>query len=575
MHVPEPVLTNAPRIEQLVHEGRLELSVQDAISLALQNNLDISVQRYAPLLAETTVLLAKTQGSFPGLFLDPQATSNLFWDRRSIPINNPFISGTGVVLSSINTNTAQYNFQYQQGFTSGTNYAVAFDNTRSSSSNPANLLNPSVEPVFSVAFSQPLLNGLGFFQNRAALYIARYGKTFADLTFQQQLITSIAQVATQYWELVFSREDVQVQQENVALAQKLYDDNMRQMEIGTLAHLDVTRAEAQLESAKASLIASQTNQLQQQQLLKNLITKNPLDPLLLNVEIVPTDIPVEPKFDVIPIQDAVQEALTKRPDVLQGKTTLLSDDINARASRRALLPQLNITGQYTSTGLAGNSKTFGPSVADGLSNAVVDSMGNVIGHVQLTTTPIVGTSQGGWFDALSTVFKNQFPDYNLGVNLTIPIRNRAAQATHTRALLQERQDEVKYRQVQNQVVVDIRNAQIALTQDHAQIASAQKARALSEETLDAEQKKLQLGASTVFMVISDQQTLAAARETEIRSMINMIEAKITFDRVMGRTLEINNVTIADARNGQIQRDNLIPGTPANGDIVGEIRDAHH
>jgi outer membrane protein TolC len=572
LQVAQPQLTNSPRLEQLIHEGKLELSLQNAIALALENNLDISIQRYAPWLAETDILRAKAQGAFSGLFLDPQVSSTILWDRRSSPVNNPFLSGTNVILSAITNNTAQYNFQYQQGFTSGTNYAVAFNNTRSSSSNAANLFNPAVQSALNFSFSQALLNGFGFLQNRAGLVIAKNNKVVADLTFKQQLINSISQVANSYWELVFARNDVIVKQQSVDLAQKLYEDNKRQVAIGTLAQIEVTRAEAQLATAQSDLIVSQTNQLQQQVLLKNLITKSPLDPLLLNVEIVPTEQPIEPNFEIIPIQDAVQEALTKRPDVLQSKTNLLSDDVNARASRRALLPSLSLNGQFNLAGLAGNSKLLG-TASTVAGTPIVDANGNVVPNLFVASTvrPLAGTQAGGWGDALSAIGQGSFPDYGVSLTLTLPIRNRPAQAANARALLQERQDESRLRQVQNTVVVDVRTAQIALENGKARVGAAAKARVLQEQTLDAEQKKYQLGASTVFQVIQTQRDLATARSSELRAKIDMIEAKVTFDRVMGRTLEVNNVTLAEGKKGQTNRDTLIPGTTVSGDLVGESR----
>jgi outer membrane protein len=571
IRVADPQLVNSPRLEQMIHDGKLEISLQDAIALALENNLDISIQRYAPWLAETDILRAKGQSSVSGVNLDPVVTSNLFWDRRSSPVNNPFISGTGVVLGSINTNTAQYNFLYSQGFTTGTNYTIGFNNTRSSSSNPANIFNPSVTSSLALAFTQPLLNGFGFAQNRSGLLIAKNNKAIADLTFQQQLITSVTAVSNSYWELVFARNDVKVKQQSVDLAQKLYDDNQRQVAIGTLAQIEVTRAAAQLATAKSDLILSQTNQLQQQTLLRNLITKSPMDPLLQNVEIVPTDDAAEPKFDVIPIQDAVQEALTKRPDVLQARTTLLSDDVSVHSTRRAMLPTLNLSGTYAMSGLAGNTKILGSPVA-GLGTQIVDSSGTPQNlFVPTSTRPVIGIAPGGWGDALSSIYNNNFPDYNVGVTLTIPIRNRPAQAANARALLQERQDEARLRQLQNTVVVDVRNAQIALENGRARVSAAAQARVLQEQTLDAEQKKYQLGASTVFQVIQTQRDLATARSTELRALIDMIEAKVTFDRVMGRTLETNKVTIAEAKSGQAVRETRIPGTAVNGELMGVSR----
>jgi len=350
-------------------------------------------------------------------------------------------------------------------------------------------------------------------------------------------------VANAYWELVFARENVKVQQEAVAVAEKLYSDNKRQVEIGTMAPIDVTRAESEVATDRQNLIVAQTVQQQQQTLLISTITKDPLTPSLINVEVIPTDSATQPvEMQVAPLPDAVKEAWEKRPDILQQVEDLKARDINVRATNNALLPTFTVSGQYLTQGLGGNAKL-------------------------LSGTTVVGIVPGGLSDALSNVFNNRFPDYTLQFNLTLPIRNRPAQADSARALLERRQSEARMRQLRNNVVIDVRNTQIALEQDRARVQAAVQARILQEKTLDAEQKKYQLGASTVYLVIQTQRDLSNARGVELRALVDLAKAKIDYERALGRTLDVNRVSIADARSGTVEQDTLIPGT-FHGEVIG-------
>ncbi len=585
--VAPPQLTNSPRFEQLIHDGKMELSLQDAIALALENNLDIAVQRYTPWIAETDILrtqgggasrglagtgTASVLGAIPAQTFDPQVTSTLSLDHRATPVNNPFLSGigqpTGALVPLVN-HTTQANFQYSQGFHTGTALAVTQNNTRASTSSPAALFNPSVQSTLFVSFTQQLLNGFGLLANTRFIRIAKNSKKIADLAFAQQVITTVTQVENLYWELVFAREDVKVKQRSVTLADKLYNDNKRQVEIGTLAPIEVVRAEAEVARASQDLIVSQTLHLQQQTLLKNAITKNPLDPVVQAVEIDPTDVVAQPaKIEILPLQDAVKEALDKRPDVLQSVVDLKNRDINVRATRNALLPTLSLFGQYGWTGLAGNSRKLGTATTVA-GSPVVDANGNAIPNFFLPASlvPILGTNRSGLNDALGSIFGSDFPTYSLQLNLTIPIRNRPAQADNARAILEQRQAETRLQQIENGVVVEVRNAQIALEQNRARVQAAQKSRVLQDQTLDAEQKKYQLGASTIFFVIQAQRDLAQAQNVEVRALVDLAKAQIDFDRALGRTLETNRISIADAKGGQVHRETLIPGT-VSGEIVG-------
>ena len=584
--IPAPVLTNSPRIDQLIHEGKIELSMQEAVELALENSLDIVVQRYNPWFADAGILKANAGGfggTTPGavfggssannplLNFDPVVTTVLTLDDRKSPINNPLTSGTGTGISSLAalaTHTSIFNVQYAQGFATGTTFFTAWDNTRNSASLSANLFNPSVQTTIFAGFQQQLLNGFGRSVGTRNIRIAKNNRKIADWAFTQQAITTVTNTIAAYWELVFARENVKVQQQAVTVAEKLYNDNRKQLEIGTMAPLDVTRAESELATDRQNLIVAQTVQLQDQQTLKNAISKNPLAPNFVNVEIVPTDLPSRPEAIEAPtFEDAVKEAFAKRPELQEEALNLLNGEIDLKATRNALLPTATLTAQYSSVGLAGNQAQFTTATVAGA--PVVDANGNPVPGDFLPATRFTpnGVAQAGFSDALSSAFHNNFPDYQISLNVQIPIRNRSAQADNQRAILTQRWLEAQLQQMKNAALLDVRNTYIALTQDRAQVDAASKARELQQQTFDAEQKKYQLGASTVYLVIQTQRDLINAQGTELRALANLAEAKANYERAVGRTLEVNRVTIADAKTGEAERETLIPGT-LHGQVVG-------
>jgi outer membrane protein len=562
--VPEPILTNSPRIEQMVQDNKLRISLQDAVDLALQDNLDITIQRYLPWIAEANVLRTLSGssplgsaitplGNIPAQNFDPVITGTFSLDARGIPVNNPITAGTGGsaavgTFSSLYTHTAVGDVQYNQGFHTGTSFSAAFNNVRASSSSLNNFFNPSVQSNFIFVANQQLLNGFGLLANEHYIRIARLDKSIADQSLQQQVITSITAVRNAYWELVFARGNVDVAREEIELANKLYSDNKKQVDVGTLAPLEIVQAEAQVATANQALIVAQTTVLQDQLTLLNLISKNPSSPVLRTVEIIPTDTAdvAPPEVEKLPLENLVTEAVTKRPDVLQAGLTIKGDDINVRTTKNALLPILNLSAEYATEGLSGDSRPAASCVP-----------------APPATTCQVFT---GLATSLSQELTGVYPEYNAQISLTIPIRNRAAQANNVTAILTQRQDEARYQQIVNNAAIDVHNAQITLEQARITLAAAIKTRDLDQQTLDAEQKKLQLGASTLFNVVTDQNTLAAAASAEVRARVNLVEGKVNFDRAMARTLEVYNITIADAKAGKISKDTMIPGTSATGQL---------
>jgi outer membrane protein len=595
VNIPSSNLTNSPKIDQLIHDGKLEISLQDAIELALENSLDIEVARYNVWFADTDILNTKGGGigrgtlgaslpyspaNVPFLNFDPTVTGTISFDSQVVPVNNPFISGTGTTASTtgLPIHSNQYNFGISQSFSPGTTVSLNWDNTRSSSGSAFNSFNPSVQSSLYLNIQQPLLNGAGTFVNRRNIMISKNNRKIADLAFTQQAITTITNAITVYYELAYARENVNVQRQAVTVAEKLYNDNKKQLEIGTMAPLDVTRAESELATDRQNLIVAQTAQLQQQQALRNAISKDPMAVNLINVEIIPTDKPAPPAIvEAASFEDAVKEAFTKRPDLREQELNLINAGIDSKAQRKALLPTANLIARYGSQGLAGNTPITSSTAAagnqivgsNGQPITVLDSAGNPVTIFEpSSTTTVVGTKTGGLGDAQSQIFHNQFPDYYVALNLNIPLRNRVAQADYQRSVLTQRQNEAQLRVLKNAAILDVRNTYIALVQNRARVEAAGKARELQQQTFDAESKKYQLGASTVYQVILTQRDLITAQGTELRALADLVEAKANYERALGRTLEVNNVTIADSGRGTtVEKDTLIPGT-VNGQVVG-------
>jgi outer membrane protein len=591
-NIPEPMLTNSTRLDQLIQDGKLMLSLDDAISLALENNLSISVERFVPWISETQLLKAQaggipqsasTQqvvlGSSPSVSFDPIFTAGYNWYHSNVPVNNPFISGTGTGTNIlvVNQNSSAVNFGYSQGFHTGTDLSVTLNTPRTATNEPDVFFNPAFSPVLTATLSQPLLNGFGILPNTRYIIEAKNQIKVANSLFAQQVITVVTQTSNDYWELVYDRQNVKVEEAAVGVSQKLWEDNKKQLEIGTMAPLDVLTAESQLATDQQNLIVAQTTKLQQETVLLNDIAKNLLAQDVAGIEIVPTTPIATPDIvENIPLQEAVQEAWKKRPELYQADLNLKNSQIEVKATRNALLPSLNAYVQYVSQGLNGTGFNTtginGTFVADPEA-PLVDANGVPIlinGNEAFTGAPASTTavSHGGVSDALSQLFRNQYPTYAAGITLTMPLRNRSAQADSARAQFDERQQRVQYRQTENTIVINVRNAIIALAQDRSQVAAAEKARNLAQQTLDAEQKKYQLGSSTSYQVVLRSRDLTAAQGTALRAQANLAEALVNFNQAMGRTLEVQHITVADAMRGEMTRDPLIPGTPVPGSVIG-------
>ncbi len=581
-YVAEVDFGNSNRLEQLLRDGNLYLSLEDALALALENNLDIAYMRYEPLVADTDILRARagggaraqgaepsdlstgasagggrTAGAIPTVRvgaaggpalpqLEPVLTSNMNWAHRSSPTTSNFSTGTNTFISEQSAS----GLTYSQAFLTGTAFSMSFNTTGTTNNSLRNNFNPATNSNATLNFRQSLTQGFGRSLNSRQIRIARNNREVSDLSFKQQVMQTVSQIQNLYWDLVSYNEDVRVRQQSLALSEKLYNDNKRQVEIGTLAPIEIVRAEAEVASRQQELTAALTRVQQQETIIKNALSKSGVAALAISeARIVPTTRITVPSVEPIePVQDLVALALQARPELAQSRIRLTNSDINLKAVRNAMLPQVDLVAGMTNNALAG---------------AVNRNVLPIPGQPLAVPSEFF---QGGLGTTLNQIFARNFPDYSVGVQLTIPVRNRAAQADMSAAQLQHRQQEIRMRQAENGVRVEVRNALIAMQQARAQMDSSIKSRVLQEQTLDAEQKKYALGASTIFLVIQAQRDLAMARSVEVQAMNNYAKARVELDRSTGQTLAKNNISLEEAYQGTVKRTpDPIPARPRDGD----------
>ena len=572
--VAPPTTGNSGRLDALLRGGNLYLSLQDCIALALENNLDIAIQRYGPELADASVLQAEaggfargvstnvtagpsgvavsSSGTTPGSnqnavsqassasssavggsvlnssgpsipSLDPVLVGSANWSHATSPQTSTFITGTTSLINQQATNSVAV----QKGFLTGTTVSLGLNNATTTSNNLRNVFNPATSSSLSLTITQNLLQGFGPAVNSRQIRIARNNREVSDLTFKLQVETTVAAVMELYWQLVALHDQVRVANEAITSATRLYEDNKRQVEVGTLAPIEVTRAEAQIAAGQQQLVIAQTQVLQQETILKTALSRNGVaSPLVADARIITTDqinIPdVEP---ISPIQDMTAMALSARPELAQSRIQLTNQQLTIRGSKNALLPTLQAVANVANNGLAGTA-------------------------VNSTASAFF---EGGYGNVLSQVFSRNFPNYSAGFNLNIPLRNRAAQAQVINDELTLRQQQLGLQRLENQVRVDVQNSLIGLTQARAQYQAASKQRVLQAQTLDAEQKKLALGASTIYNVIQDQQTLTQAESNEVAAKAAYARAKVELDRATGQILTNNNISMDEAFRGEVSR----------------------
>ncbi len=582
--VPEPVLANSPRLEQLVRDGQLYLSLKDAIDLALEDNLDLAIARYNLPIANTDILRTQAGGFFRGVntgvvqgtpgggvggfgtgapgagaggttggaggagagasglvqstlgtgtavsSYDPLINLQGGEEHQTTPLANRQIYGVPL----LQLNTGQVNAAFTQSFATGTTVNFSFSNARQTTNSPFFNLSPSLTSQFRFQFQQELLAGFGFGPNLRYLRIARNNKKISDIAFKDQVIATVTQIENIYWDLVSAYEQTRVNEQSFSFAQQTLENTKKQLQLESVPAMDVMRAEAEVSRRDQDLTVARTSLQLQETLMKNAITKSLDDPVLEAMRVIPTDRlqTVEKQVSVeasAPIADLISTALHARPELAETNIDLVNRQISRRAASNALLPSLSLVGFYGGYGLAG---PLNPTY----------NLGQNISSVP-----------GDFVGAMQNAFNNTAPDYYLGLNLNIPIRNRVAKADQYRSELEYRQAELRMEQLKKQVRIEVRNAQYALDQTGARVQAARKARDLAQRTFDITKKEQELGSGSTYQTLSAQRDLALAELDLVSAQTTYEKAKVELDRTTGATLEHNGILLQDAITGVVSR----------------------
>lgn len=581
---------NSPRVHELIRAGTMYLSLQDALALAIENNLDIELQRFTLPSADTELLRAKGGGITRGLnytlaeaptgvggplspvltnpvtsfsattgssvttnalelgllagpqanlsmqgtvpqsigtavpIYDPSIVGQLNWNHQTTPQNSSFLTGT----PSLITNNFLANAGIQQGFSTGAVANLGLNNNHQSLNSLRTGYNPYTGSSLGLNVTQPLLRGFGMSLNRRFIRIAGDEQRIGSLLFQQQLIATVYGVVRLYTDFVALFQDVKVKQESVRLAEKLLADIKAQVEEGTLAPVEETRANAQIYSTQQDLVNAQGLLDEQEAILKNVLTRlGNQDEEVRAAHIVPTDtLEIPDQENVQPIQDLISQALANRPDLGQARLQIDVSKIGLQGSKNATLPELDLFGIAQNNGLAG---TLNP--------------------LQPTADPALIGGYGGVLDQL---FTRKYPTYGIGLQLNLPIHNRIAEADLARDEIQLKQSQIRLRQLENQARLEVEDALIAMRRARAASAAAAQARAFQEQSLQVEQAKFDVGASTAFFVIQYESLLAQARSTEVAAKSAYVKARAGLERAIGTILENNRISVDAATRGSIR-----------------------
>jgi len=597
-HLAAPNLANTARIDGLMHDGKLYLSLNDAIALALENNLDIAIARYNLNIADTDILRAKAGsvtlgvntgivqntpgggvgglggqvgsgtggttlgaggagagagglvGSTLGLpqpfitSFDPILTGNYQSDHASFIPTSPFQG------SFQGTTTA--NFGYIQGFHWGTNLSLGFNNTRTTTNSAFTTVSPALNSGFNFRLTQHLLQGFGIAANTRFIRIAKNNRELSDVAFRLQVITTVDQIENMYWDLVYAYENLRVKQESLAFSEKTLSDTKKQVEIGSLAPIESVRAQSTVAADQQALTVAKTNLQLQQLLAKNALSRTLHDPVLAGAEVIPTStMEVPPTEQIQPTEDLVNDALRHRAELVESRIQLNSQEYSNKAVRSALLPTLDLFAYYGGSGVGGAQNP-----------ANICQSPNQQFCASATPDPTQGqfpiAPSTGYTSTLNQLVNSSAPDKGIGLQLNIPLRNRSAQATQIRSELEYRQLQMALQQTENKISIEVRSAQFGVEQNRASVASAQAAVDYAKQSLDAEQKKYQFGTSTTTAVLQNRSALATAESTLLSAMAAYEKSRVELDRAVGTLLDHNAISLDDAARGQVTRMPTVP-----------------
>jgi len=557
--VDPPALENSARLRTLIRDGKLPLSLADAMALTLENNLDIVIQRYVIYFSQTDVLRTKsgqasrgfTGALFPGELnsgaigagvsnsgstggtgnaggitggggavsigpagaFDPAVSFGFSWDRVTSPLNSLVVSGIPTTTSY----ATAFSGTYAQMFTTGASYSVSLSALRQSTTQKNTLFNPDVTTRLSLGFNQPLLAGSGHLPNERFMMVAHNNQKTAQNVFRLQVIASVVQLENAYWDLAAAQRNVDVAAESVTASRELLEDSRKQLQIGTMSRLDVVTAESQAAASARDLIVAQTALEQQSTTLKQLVSKRS-DKTLDGATVVIADPLPEPQDSDLPkLDDALATAMANRPELEEAQTNLQNQAIAIRYTQNNLMPSTSVFGLYASSGLQGN-------------------------------TALVTSGAGG---SLAQSFGAAYPEAAYGLSASAVLRNRSAQADSLRSQLERNQLEVGLQNSRNQINVQVRQARINLIQGKSQVEAAHEAVRLAQLSLDAERKKLDAGLSVTYNVVLRERDLVSAQYAEVQAVTNYAKSLVAMDQAMGTTLERNHIELQDAMQGSV------------------------
>ena len=578
--VPEPNLANSRRLDGLIRDGKLYLSLQDAIALALENNLDLAIARYNTPIADADILRTRAGGQARGVntgvvegtpgggqggfgtgasgagaggttggaggagagasglvqstlgtgsavsTYDPIITGQIYDDHTSQQLTNQAIYG----VPDYKINTILGNFNYLQSFPLGTSVQVGFDNNRETVNSIFNNVSPQLYSSLSVLIQQQLLSGFGFGPNLRYLHIAKNNKKISDVAFRAQVIATVTQVEDIYWDLVSAYDDEQVKEGSLSFAQQTLGNDRKQLELQAIPAMDVIKAESEVAVREQDVTVSKTTLQLQELLMKNALTKTLDDPRLEEMPVVPTDrMTAQIPAAIQPMSDLIARALENRTELKESVIDLQNRQLSRSTARNALLPSLALYGYYSGTGYGGEPNP------------------NYTAQQGALNLP------SGYGGTLVNALNASSPDYQVGVQLEVPLRNRIAKADQYRTELEYRQSQLYFEELKKRIRIEVRNAEYAFEQGRARVDSATKGRDLAQRTFEIMKQEQQLGAGSNYQTLTAQRDLALAESALVAAKTNYEKAKVELDRATGATLETNSINIAEAQSGQVAR----------------------
>jgi outer membrane protein len=608
----QPQFANSPRIDSLLHEGKIYLSIDDAVALTLENNLDLDIARYNLNIADTDYLRSKSGANILGIntgvvqntpgggvgglggtvgsgtggttvaaggagtgtnglvsstlgigstitSFDPVLTGTLQVDKNNTESTSAL---SPVPVLAQNTYTAD--FAYTQGFQWGTALSLGFNNTHVTTNSPTSLLTPDLGSNFQFKLTQNLLQGFGPGPNLRFIRIAKNNREISDVAFRLQVITTVDQIENMYWDLVYAYENLRVQQEALTYAQKALDDSKRQAQVGTVPPIQVVSAQSTVATDQQNLIVAQNNLQLQELLMKNALSRSIEDPVLAEADVIPTSTMQVPEQEaVIPVQDMINDALQHRAELVESRIDLNSRDLSSKAVRNALLPTLDAFAYYGGSGVGGTVNPAIPNCASTTSTFCFNPA--------KAPPPFQASNNVGYGGTLNQLVNSTAPDKGVGLTLNIPLRNREAQANEIRSELEYRQAQVRLHQLENQVRIEVRNAQFDVKQNRVSVQAAQSAVDLARQTLDADQQKLKVGLTTQTAILQDASTLTTSESNLVSAKAAYEKSRIELDRATGLLLDHSGINVADATRGQVThmpqvpyvapRQDTLPGGP--------------